>query len=56
MPTATEMNANEIANTWKERSVRFSSGRYPPRAAESSVCSAPGARRSIHHFGTRLPS
>lgn len=27
MPTATEMNANEIANTWKEPSVRFSSCR-----------------------------
>jgi hypothetical protein len=25
MPTATEMKANEIANTWKEPSVRFSS-------------------------------
>ncbi|MFF3859614.1 hypothetical protein [Streptomyces sp. NPDC002209] len=27
MPTATEMNANEIANTWKDPSVRFSSCR-----------------------------
>jgi hypothetical protein len=26
MPTATEMNANEIANTCKEPSVRLSSG------------------------------
>jgi hypothetical protein len=25
MPTATEMNANQIANTWKEPSVGFSS-------------------------------
>jgi hypothetical protein len=29
MPMMTETDANEIAKTWKELSVRFSSGAYP---------------------------
>lgn len=43
IPTATEMNANEIANTWNEPSVRFSSCRYPPSSTAPSPSCAPVA-------------
>lgn len=37
IPTATEMKAKEIANTWKEPRVRFSSCRYPPASTALSL-------------------